>query len=161
MTGFIIACAAMVAAALLWILLPLLRTKSPDAGASRKERLVSAIAIALVVPALAATLYVTLSKWNWSETGAAMAREQQMDDLLGQLKAKLAENPNYVNGWHEYALLELERAQSDPSRREEYLARSRRLQETAERAADDYDRAKVKRTFERALAEYEATVGTV
>ena len=28
-----------------------------------------------------------------------MAREQQMDELLDQLKAKLAENPNDVNGW--------------------------------------------------------------
>jgi cytochrome c-type biogenesis protein CcmH len=98
-TGFIIACAAMIAAALLWILLPLLRTKAPDASASRKERLISAIALALFVPALAATLYVTLSKWNWTETDAAIAREQQMDDLLGKLKAKLAENPNDVNGW--------------------------------------------------------------
>lgn len=99
MTAFIIACAAMLAAALLWILLPLLRTKSPDAAASRKERFISAIALAVFVPALAATLYLTLSKWNWTETSAAMAREQQMDDLLGQLKAKLAENPNDVNGW--------------------------------------------------------------
>ena len=99
MTGFIIACAAMIAAALLWILLPLLRTKSPEAGASRKERFISAIALALFVPVLAATLYLTLSKWNWSETDAATAREQQMDDLLDKLKAKLAENPNDVNGW--------------------------------------------------------------
>jgi cytochrome c-type biogenesis protein CcmH len=98
-TGFIIACAAMLAAALLWILLPLLRTKSPDAGDSRKERHISAIAIAVLVPVLAATLYTTLSKWNWKETDAAVAREQQMDDLLGQLKAKLADNPNDVNGW--------------------------------------------------------------
>jgi cytochrome c-type biogenesis protein CcmH len=98
-TGFIIACAAMLAAALLWILLPLLRTKSPDAGDSRKERRISAIAIAVVVPVLAATLYMTLSKWNWKETGATVAREQQMDDLLDKLKAKLAENPNDVNGW--------------------------------------------------------------
>ena len=99
MTGFIIACAAMLAAALLWILLPLLRTKSPDADASRKERRVSAIAIALFVPALAATLYTTLSKWNWNEADAQVAREQQMDSLLDQLKAKLADNPNDVNGW--------------------------------------------------------------
>jgi cytochrome c-type biogenesis protein CcmH len=98
-TGFIIACAAMLAAALLWILLPLLRTKSPDAGDSRKERRLSAIAIAVIVPALAATLYMTLSKWNWQETGAAVAREQQMDDLLDKLKAKLADNPDDVNGW--------------------------------------------------------------
>ena len=99
MTGFIIACAAMLAAALLWILLPLLRTKSPDAGESRKERRLSALAIAVLVPALAATLYMTLSKWNWHETDAAVVREQQMDDLLDKLKAKLADNPNDVNGW--------------------------------------------------------------
>ena len=99
MTGFIIACAAMIAAAVLWVVLPLLRTKSADAEASRKERRVSAVALALFVPALAATLYVTLSKWNWNEADAAVAREQQMDDLLGQLKAKLADNPNDVNGW--------------------------------------------------------------
>jgi cytochrome c-type biogenesis protein CcmH len=98
-TGFIIACAAMLAAALLWILLPLLRTKSPDAGDSRKERRISAIAIAVFVPLLAATLYMTLSKWDWQKTGAAVASEQQMDDLLDKLKAKLAANPNDVNGW--------------------------------------------------------------
>ncbi len=99
MTGFIIACAAMIAAALLWILLPLLRTKSADDGASRNERYVSAIAVAVLVPGLAVALYSTLSKWNWNEAGAAMAREQQMDELLGKLKTRLAENPNDVNGW--------------------------------------------------------------
>ena len=99
MTGFIIACAAMIAAALLWIVLPLLRTKSrgrrrlaqraPHLG--HRYRAVRARAGGDAVP--------TLSKWNWNEADAAMAREQQMDDLLGQLKAKLAENPNDVNGW--------------------------------------------------------------
>jgi cytochrome c-type biogenesis protein CcmH len=44
-------------------------------------------------------LYVSLSKWNWSETAAEVAREQQMDELLDKLKAKLAENPNDVKGW--------------------------------------------------------------
>jgi cytochrome c-type biogenesis protein CcmH len=53
----------------------------------------------LLVPALAATLYLTLSKWNWKVTEAAVASEQQMDELLDKLKAKLAENPNDVNGW--------------------------------------------------------------
>jgi cytochrome c-type biogenesis protein CcmH len=98
-TGFIIACAAMLAAALLWILLPLLRTKAPDAVDSRKERRMSALAIAVFVPLLAATLYTTLSKWNWKETDAAVARGQEMDDLLDKLKAKLAANPSDVNGW--------------------------------------------------------------
>ena len=99
MTGFIIACAAMIAAALLWILLPLLRSREPDAGVSVKERRISAIAIALFVPALAAGLYMTLSKWNWKAAEASVAQEQQMDELLDKLKAKLAENPNDVNGW--------------------------------------------------------------
>jgi cytochrome c-type biogenesis protein CcmH len=98
-TGFIIACAAMVAAALLWILLPLVRTKSAEDGASRKERRISAAALALFIPVLASTLYVTLSEWKWNEADAAAARERQMDDLLGQLKAKLEENPDDVNGW--------------------------------------------------------------
>jgi len=89
----------MIAAALLWILLPLVRTKSPDAGATRKERRISAIAVAVFVPVLAAALYTTLSKWNWKETDAALASEQQMDEMLDKLKAKLADNPNDVNGW--------------------------------------------------------------
>jgi cytochrome c-type biogenesis protein CcmH len=98
-TGFIIACAAMIAAALLWIVLPLLRTKSADDGASRNERRISALAIALFVPALAATLYLTLSKWNWEQTAVEMAKAQQMDELLEQLETRLAANPNDVNGW--------------------------------------------------------------
>jgi cytochrome c-type biogenesis protein CcmH len=98
-TGFIIACAAMVAAALLWIVLPLLRSREADASTSRQERRISALVIAVLVPALAAALYASLSKWNWNEAAAQTAREQQMDGLLEQLKAKLADNPNDVNGW--------------------------------------------------------------
>lgn len=100
MTGFIIACAAMIAAALLWIVLPLLRTKAADAADSRKERRVSAIVIAVFVPALAAALYMGLSKWNWSaEVPAEVAQGQQMDALLEQLRAKLDKNPANVDGW--------------------------------------------------------------
>jgi cytochrome c-type biogenesis protein CcmH len=99
-TGFIIACAAMIAAALLWIVLPLLRTKAPDAEDSRTERRVSAIVIAVFVPALAAALYMGLSNWNWSdEVAAQVAQGQQMDDLLQQLRAKLDRNPANVDGW--------------------------------------------------------------
>lgn len=98
MTTFIIVCAAMIAAALLWIVLPLLRAKSAGAD-SRKERRISAIAIALVVPALAAGMYQALSKWNWKEATAQAARQEQMDELLEQLEAKLAANPDDVNGW--------------------------------------------------------------
>lgn len=99
MTGFIIACAAMIAAALLWIVLPLLRTKSADTEDSRTERRASAIIIAVFVPALAAALYMGLSKWNWNQVEAEVAQGQQMDQLLEQLRAKLDKNPNNVEGW--------------------------------------------------------------
>ena len=98
MTGFIIACAAMIAAALLWIVLPLLRTPA-DAVASRKERRISAVVVALFVPALAVAMYATLSKWNWNEADAAAARAQDMEQVLEQLRTKLAQHPNDVNGW--------------------------------------------------------------
>jgi cytochrome c-type biogenesis protein CcmH len=98
-TGFIIACAAMLAAALLWIVLPLLRTKSPEDGASRTERRISAAAIAVLVPILAAALYVTLSKWNWDQVATDVATGEQMDELLANLRAKLEKNPSNVDGW--------------------------------------------------------------
>jgi cytochrome c-type biogenesis protein CcmH len=98
-TGFIIACAAMIAAALLWIVLPLLRTKSADTEDSRTERRASAIIIAVFVPALAAALYMGLSKWNWNQVATQVAQGQQMDELLGQLRAKLDKNPSNVEGW--------------------------------------------------------------
>lgn len=99
MTGFIIACAAMIAAALLWIVLPLLRTKSVEERASRKERRISAIAIAVCVPVLAAALYATLSKWDWNGVAAEVAQGEQMDQLLERLRAKLDQNPSNVEGW--------------------------------------------------------------
>jgi cytochrome c-type biogenesis protein CcmH len=98
-TAFIIASAAMIAAALLWIVVPLLRTRSAEEGASRKERRISAVVIAVLVPALAATLYVTLSKWDWEGVEAQVAQGQQMDQLIEQLRAKLDRNPENVEGW--------------------------------------------------------------
>jgi cytochrome c-type biogenesis protein CcmH len=100
MTTFIIVCAAMVAAALLWLIVPLVRAKSPDGEAPPKvERGLSAGAIALIVPLLAAGMYVALSNWNWNEVAAESARTAQLDDLLKQLEARLQSNPDDVNGW--------------------------------------------------------------
>jgi cytochrome c-type biogenesis protein CcmH len=98
-TGFIIACAAMIAAALLWIVLPLLRTKSAEESRSRSERRISAVVIVVLVPALAAVLYFTLSKWEWNQVAAQVAQAEQMDQLLGQLRAKLEKKPANVDGW--------------------------------------------------------------
>jgi cytochrome c-type biogenesis protein CcmH len=100
MTSFLIVCAAMVAAALLWLILPLLRTKPvADAPAAATERRVSAIAIVLAVPLLAATLYATLSNWDWKGVAEEQARTTQLDGLLKQLEARLQAKPDDVEGW--------------------------------------------------------------
>jgi cytochrome c-type biogenesis protein CcmH len=98
MTAFIIVAAAMVAAALLWLVLPLLRSKSEGEGAQR-GRGVAAAAIVLLVPLLAAGMYARLSNWNWNAVDADMARAEQLDGLLQQLEARLESNPDDFDGW--------------------------------------------------------------
>jgi cytochrome c-type biogenesis protein CcmH len=99
-TAFIIACAVMTAAALVWVIVPLVRSRAnvDDAG-SRKERRISGVAIALSIPVLAAGLYAGLSNWNWqaAEQGAAM--QANIDESLQSLRAKLAANPADIDGW--------------------------------------------------------------
>jgi cytochrome c-type biogenesis protein CcmH len=100
MTSFMIVCAAMVAAALLWLVVPLLRAKPVDGKAPPKgERRLSAAAIALIVPLLAAGMYAGLSNWDWETVAEATARNAQLDDLLKQLEARLQSNPDDLNGW--------------------------------------------------------------
>jgi cytochrome c-type biogenesis protein CcmH len=100
MTSFMIVCAAMVAAALLWLVVPLLRAKPVDGQAPPKgERRLSAAAIALVVPLLAAGMYAGLSNWDWQTVAEETARSAQLDDLLKQLEARLQSNPDDLNGW--------------------------------------------------------------
>lgn len=98
MTAFILVCAAMTAAALLWILVPLWRTKSAE-GTDKLERRTSTVIVALVLPALAIGLYAALSNWNWDAVERAKAQANQMDEALGQLEARLAQNPGDVDGW--------------------------------------------------------------
>lgn len=101
MTTFIIVAAAMVAAALLWLLLPLFRAKpAEDAVDTRPStKAWSAAAIAVLVPALAALMYAGLSNWDWKTVESETARAEQLDGLLKQLEARLQSNPDDVNGW--------------------------------------------------------------
>jgi cytochrome c-type biogenesis protein CcmH len=95
-----VVCAAMVAAALLWLLLPLVRSKdSAGEGDRRRERWLSAAAVAALVPVIALTLYAALSKWDWQAVAKETARATEMDQALQTLEAKLAENPNNLEGW--------------------------------------------------------------
>lgn len=100
MTTFIIVAAAMVAAALLWLVVPLLRaTPAEGATETSSARVISAVGIAVLVPALAALMYWTLSNWDWDTVATDTARAEQLDDLLKQLEARLQSNPDDVNGW--------------------------------------------------------------
>src|SRR5688572_23035853 len=101
MTTFIIVAAAMVAAALLWLLLPLVRAKPAEgpSESSSSSRTILAIGIALLVPALAAVMYTTLSNWDWKTVAAETAQAEQLQDLLKQLEARLEKNPDDANGW--------------------------------------------------------------
>jgi cytochrome c-type biogenesis protein CcmH len=92
----------MVAAAVLWMLLPLWRgNRTPDqlVVGSPKERRASGLILAITLPILAFAMYAGLSNWDWDAPAAQEARAAQMEDALQQLEARLAESPHDVEGW--------------------------------------------------------------
>lgn len=100
MTAFIVACAAMLAAALVWITLPLWRPKAQvDAAATRSERRTSSIIVALALPVLAFAMYFALSNWDWQGVESQTAQNASVEEMLGRLEAKLHENPKDADGW--------------------------------------------------------------
>jgi len=101
MTTFIVVAAAMVAAALLWLLVPFLRAKPVEGAAESRApgKALSAAAIAVLVPALAAVMYASLSNWDWKGVQEDKARAEQMEGLLTQLEARLKANPDDIKGW--------------------------------------------------------------
>lgn len=93
---------------------------------------------------------------------AAIARERRKyGDAERLFEHALELDPKYVNGWHEFALLELERSQRARQNRDTHAERSRRYQQTAERLADDHDRRKIRRAFEKAQGAYATKTATV
>lgn len=100
MTAFFIVCAAMLAAALVWITLPLWRPKPDVEGKStRGERRAAGIVIALLVPLLALGMYARLSNWDWNAAETQAANNASVEDMVKRLEAKLAENPKDEKGW--------------------------------------------------------------
>jgi cytochrome c-type biogenesis protein CcmH len=90
----------MLAAALLWITLPLWRPKAEvDAAATRTERRTAGIVLALLVPVLAVAMYSGLSNWDWKAVETQAANNANVDDMLRSLEAKLSANPKDVDGW--------------------------------------------------------------
>jgi cytochrome c-type biogenesis protein CcmH len=105
-TTFIIVCVAMVLAALLWIVLPLLRAPAPSAStdstefsAYRAERRFSSLAVAVLLPVLAIALYAGLSNWDWDAVEEQASQLAGMEEAIRSLEAKLAKNPDNVDGW--------------------------------------------------------------
>jgi cytochrome c-type biogenesis protein CcmH len=106
-TAFIVVCAAMVVAALLWMVLPLLRapkssatSDSIEVSSYKAERRFSGLAVALLVPVLAIVMYASLSNWNWKEVQIETTQAANMEQAIHALEAKLAEHPDNLEGWY-------------------------------------------------------------
>lgn len=107
MTIFIIVCVAMLLAALLWMVLPLLRaprdgsvaSESTELASYRTERRFSGLAVALLVPVLAILMYAGLSNWDWKAVQIESEQAQNMEQAVSGLEAKLKENPDNLDGW--------------------------------------------------------------
>lgn len=99
MTAFILLCATMAAATLLWLIVPLLRAPTTAEQSSRRGERWSAAALALSLPLLAATMYMWLSNWDWQAAEEEAARSARLNDLLEQLEARLQAHPDDLDGW--------------------------------------------------------------
>ena len=92
----------MVVAALSWMVVPLLKAPVADASevsSHRKERRLSGVVVAALVPLLAVGMYVGLSNWDWQAVEVETAQNANMEQALKTLEAKLADNPNNLEGW--------------------------------------------------------------
>jgi cytochrome c-type biogenesis protein CcmH len=97
-TAFVIVCAAMLAAALSWILVPLWRTRTEE-STNRTERGVATAIVAVLLPLLAVTLYATLSNWSWDPAKRQSAQVSEVDQVLRQIEARAKERPDDFESW--------------------------------------------------------------
>ncbi len=104
-TFWIIALAiALVGSAL--IVVPLMRSFFAGHEGDRHPGLTigTGIAVALLMPVLALTLYARWSNWDWTGNTAGMAanaveQAHTMDDAIASLESRLAAQPDDVEGW--------------------------------------------------------------
>ena len=90
----------MLAAALLWLVIPLWRkTDKEGESVDASERGIATAVVSVLVPAVAIAMYALLSNWDWDASEQQVAQSEQMDSLLTQLEERLQENPQDINGW--------------------------------------------------------------
>lgn len=113
MTEFIVLCAAMLVVGALLILRPLIGktavTQSVDDTAEAPPAKTAALIIGLVLPLAAIGLYPVVSNYPWknpqvvsANSGAANRHAENagaMKDMVANLEARLAENPDDLRGW--------------------------------------------------------------
>ena len=110
MTPFILICAAMLMAAVAVVALPLVRNLPAVAKGEPVAPRATAATVALIItlPLAAAGLYAGLSNFPWDSPRAAAAAPAghdvagnagSMEEVTKQLEARLAENPQDVDGW--------------------------------------------------------------
>jgi cytochrome c-type biogenesis protein CcmH len=97
-TAFIAICAVFIAAAIVLIAWPLLRSGGTGVGAPRAA--VAAAVVAAALPVAAFLLYFSLSRWDWrspveSPPGAA----PDLQRVVAELQQRLASRPEDVEGW--------------------------------------------------------------
>lgn len=102
MTGFFLAAAAMLVAALSLILVPLLRRSTP-AGDTPARATASGVIAAIVLPIAAIALYLVNTTYPWQarDTAAATAAPQppSLEAAIAQIEARLATSPDDATGW--------------------------------------------------------------
>jgi cytochrome c-type biogenesis protein CcmH len=107
-TTFLILCAAMIVAALVLVLVPLLRAVPAETqGEKPAPRAVpAAVALMVALPFAATAFYAATSNFPWDNPaavapgGAGHAQEGgSMQEVTAQLEARLQQNPGDVEGW--------------------------------------------------------------
>ena len=95
----------MVLAALAFAAWPLIKSARVNATQpASRSRYAAVIVIAISVPAVAATFYLQLGRWNWQEELAATVQSQnvsapEIEATIAKMEQRLRETPNDTAGW--------------------------------------------------------------